>query len=105
MITQGQLESNYGKTEGEKLFSYLCNKNVGGINNAKGNTFENFFAVYRIAELAAQNLHDTSHLISSQIRVFVDDLVIENTDSHSAHHFQIKDIEKLTWKRGEKVTI
>jgi hypothetical protein len=39
---------------GSDVLSYLANKNRGGISGEKGNTYENFFAVYQLALLAKE---------------------------------------------------
>ena len=36
----------------DTVVQYLSNKNRGGTSNAKGNTYENFFAVYQLALLS-----------------------------------------------------
>jgi len=70
------LESVF-EEDGQKYFEYLSNKNRGGTNNQKGNTFENFFTLYKIAEAFNKNIDPENILFSSQAFCFVDDLVIE----------------------------
>lgn len=100
MATLAELQNLRGKDEGEQLFKYLGNKNKGGINNAKGASFENFFAVFKIAQLADKNVHDSTTHLSAQTPEFVDDLIIESANPPTAHHFQIKDVTALAWDAG-----
>jgi hypothetical protein len=76
MITLEVLEAIF-EENGEKYFEYLSNKNRGGINNYKGNTFENFFTLYKIVEAFNKNIDPRNILFSSQDFCFIDDLVIE----------------------------
>jgi hypothetical protein len=105
MATLAKLESLYGTPKAEQLLSYLKSKHQGGINNSKGNTFENFFAIYKIALLAKKNVKDKDNLISSQVSCFVDDLAIEMLAVPSADYFQIKDVATLSWDSGHTYTI
>lgn len=105
MATFAKLESLYGTPKAEELFSYLKNKHQGGTNNSKGNTFENFFAIYKIALLAKKDIKDKDNLISSQIQCFVDDLAIETPSIPGANYFQIKDVATLSWDSGQNHTI
>ena len=57
---------------------YLKHKNRGGKNNAKGNRYENYYAVFQIALLL--NSHherlDDVYLTTQLSNAFVDDLLI-----------------------------
>lgn len=93
------LKSVFG-TEGERLHNYLANKNKGGHNNAKGNVFENFYAVFQIAKCFNEKSDTGNTLFSSQVFAFIDDLVIEFSAGSSICYFQIKDVEILSWTSG-----
>jgi len=96
MITLELLE-NVFEENGPKYFEYLSNKNRGGTNNQKGNTFENFFTLYKIAEAFNKNIDPENILFSSQTFCFVDDLVIEQTKGKIHRFYQIKDVANLEW--------
>jgi hypothetical protein len=83
----------------EKNIQYLRNKYRGGSINQKGNSYENFFAIYQLALLAKevieQEIDDIA--IFSQRMAFVDDLIIDRGLGLDLHHFQIKESKSLSW--------
>jgi hypothetical protein len=102
MATLEQLVEAFGPEVGTKHFRYLHNKHRGGVNNAKGNNFENFFAVYKIALLLDSKSSESETLISGQTTRFIDDLLIEN--EFSKKYFQIKDVQSIAWtKQGHSL--
>ena len=98
MDTRQQLLQVYTEEESIILHEYLKNKNKGGKNNSKGNTFENQFAVYKIANLINTHTEQESVFLSTQVFCFVDDLVIELDHIGDIEFYQIKDVKKLGWK-------
>jgi len=86
----------------ESYFSYLKNKNKGGLNNSKGNTFENHFTIYKIARSFNKFYKEDNLYFSSQMFAFVDDLVIEQYDEHKNNgwFYQIKNVQTLDWSGG-----
>src|SRR5258708_33203067 len=100
MITLEQLIDVFG-TDGNKLFEYLKNKNKGGVNNSKGNIFENFFTVYQIAKFFNSKANPNDVLFSSQVICFIDHLVIEEIEGKNDRHYQIKDVLALGWNSGD----
>jgi hypothetical protein len=96
MITLKSLEAVFGEN-GLGYFEYLVNKNRGGISNNKGNTFENFFTVYKIAKSFNENINPGDIYFSSQVFCFVDDLVVEQLAERNHWFYQIKDIASLEW--------
>lgn len=87
----------------EEVLSYLTNKNRGGTNSTKGNTYENFFAVYQLALLSTIVIEDNKEVIfSSQIIAFVDDLIIDCKDNTTLRHYQLKNSPSVTWGEGLK---
>lgn len=87
-------------TEAER--KYLKNKNKGGKNNAKGNRYENYYAVFQIALLL--NSHherlDDVCLATQLSDTFVDDLLIGVENSNKTYH-QIKDVKDQSWNKGK----
>ncbi|MBC7882013.1 MAG: hypothetical protein H7Y37_11860 [Anaerolineae bacterium] len=83
---------------GADALQYVNNKHSGGQNNAKGNSFENYFTLFQIAELAHE-FFDTqeSVIFSAQILAFLDDLVIVLPRRKEVRNHQIKDIADLSW--------
>jgi hypothetical protein len=100
MVTLMQLEASFGK-DGATLHEYLNNKHRGGINNTKGNVFENFFAVYKIASWWEKAISPDEIIFSAQVVSFIDDLVIEKTSVPvKKMHYQVKDVQTITWLQG-----
>jgi hypothetical protein len=88
---------------GSPTLEYLKNKNQGGISNNKGNTYENFFAVYQLALLAKDVIEDSKDIyFSSQVCSFVDDLIINRVDDNTLQHHQLKNSLNIKWGTGEK---
>lgn len=85
---------------------YLKNKHKGGQNNSKGNTYENYYATYQIADRMFRYLKQLENVhFSSQLEnVFVDDLLIVHPDSHKTYH-QLKNTASLTWQTGTSQTL
>ena len=96
MISKEELERLYG-ARGAACFTYLNDKHKGGVNNSKGNTFENQFAVYKIATVFNEGASEQTTLFSSQVLCFIDDLVIEREDKNEVEHYQLKDVKSLSW--------
>jgi hypothetical protein len=87
---------------GDAVLDYVNNKHRGGQNNAKGNSFENYFTLFQIAELACEFFEtDETVIFSSQILTFLDDLVITLPQRKEVRNHQIKDIEDLSWGKAE----
>lgn len=99
MITLEQLRTTFGE-DGEKQFEYLRNKNKGGVNNSKGNTFENFYTVYQIVKAFNDSPKWDNCRFSSQVFCYIDDLVIEEEEDKINRYYQIKDVADLGWSNG-----
>ncbi len=101
MSNREKLKLALGTDEGEKQFKYLSNKHRGGKANAKGNSFENHFAVHQIAKYLNKEADHNDTTFSTQIEAFVDDFLIRHsTDDYECYH-QLKDVERLSWTSGE----
>ncbi|MBD1842480.1 hypothetical protein H6F89_03430 [Cyanobacteria bacterium FACHB-63] len=88
---------------GNDALVYLMNKHQGGSSNEKGNTYENFFAVYQLACLARDALEEGKSIqVLSQILAFVDDLIISNQADNYLRHYQLKNSPTVTWGTGLK---
>ena len=84
----------------ESDLRYLDNKHRGGVNNANGNAYEHYYAIYRISTLLflhKDNLHDIK--IGSQIRAFIDDLYVK--EFYHMTYYQIKNVHELSWNYGK----
>lgn len=80
---------------------YLSRKHIGGTSGEKGNTYENFFAVYQLAKLARVVIEANSKIaIASQIQAFVDDLIIVMNDESLFQHYQLKNSPSVVWGTG-----
>lgn len=86
---------------GNEVAEYLVNKNRGGNSGAKGNTYENFFAVYQLALLSQLVIESNKKIqLSSQTLAFVDDFIIDCQDKTPLQHYQLKNSQKETWGQG-----
>ena len=85
---------------------YLENKHRGGINNAKGNSYEVLYAVYKIALLLSLYPENYEEIIlSSQIKdAFVDDLLVRHYCG-KRDFYQLKNTTCLTWQSGSSHTL
>lgn len=105
MISKGILKKKYPNEIAQAYFVYLANKHRGGVNNSKGNTYENFYTVYKIAQEIKNHSKGKNTSITSQAYAFVDDLVIEYDRKYKNRRrtrvkksfFQIKDVSDLSW--------
>ncbi|WP_009632888.1 hypothetical protein [Synechocystis sp. PCC 7509] len=85
----------------EESLRYIHNKNRGGSSAAKGNTYENFFAIYQIALRSQQVIESNKEIIlSSQIVAFVEDLIVDCQDANPLQHYQLKNSENESWGQG-----
>lgn len=100
MYTEDQIRDQFGN----EVLSYLRNKNRGGTNAEKGNTYENFFATYQLACLAPQIIEqDETIYLASQILAFVDDLIIDCCNPETPlKHYQLKNSQSVSWGQGIK---
>lgn len=88
----------------EEDLKYVENKHRGGYNNAKGNKYETFYAVYYI--LRYMNTCDANYIrCYSQVKyAFLDDFLISYKDKKIYH--QIKNKKSISWgKEDTKGTI
>ena len=102
MYTYEQIRQLFGSD----VLSYLANKNRGGISGEKGNTYENFFAVYQLALLATEVVENQREInFYSQIIAFVDDLIVVCQDNITFQHYQLKNRTDVTWgNRPQSIT-
>lgn len=87
-------------TEDEK--TYLKNKHRGAINNAKGNLYENYYAVYQIVS-CINAYFEQSCLVFFQTQLqdsFVDDLLIHLPDITIYH--QLKNTNSICWESSKE---
>lgn len=74
---------------------YVENKHRGGENNAKGNSFEAFYAVYYILKHFNLGDEDKTYFFPQIKLAFVDDLMISCLGKNTFH--QIKNKENVSW--------
>ena len=77
---------------------YLKNKHRGGKSSAKGNLYEEYYAVYQLALLIDKYRSTPSnvHLATQVPETFVDDLLIVQEGLHKTYH-QLKDVKNISW--------
>ena len=84
---------------------YLANKHRGGLNNSKVNSYENIFAIYKIASLLKDYQNTQETVISAQIEdAFVDDLFL-SLPQDKYEFYQIKNVQSLTWQSGSSQSL
>ncbi|NJM76538.1 MAG: hypothetical protein HC852_13060 [Acaryochloridaceae cyanobacterium RU_4_10] len=98
MFREDQIQHQFGT----KVLNYVKNKHRGGTNSEKGNTYENFFAVFQLAFLAPQIIEFNDEIfLASQILAFVDDLIIDRQQTEMPlKHFQLKNSTRVSWGQG-----
>ncbi len=76
---------------------YLANKHRGGISNAKGNLYEDYYVVFQIASCLARykNQMDSVTFQSQLEDTFVDDLLVAHPSKNVYH--QIKNTKSINW--------
>jgi hypothetical protein bacD2_24866 len=76
---------------------YLKNKHKGGNNNSKGNIYESFYTTYCIALFMNSHITqlDSVHFTSQLEECFVDDLLIEESNTASSDISSNKGCEKF----------
>jgi hypothetical protein len=85
----------------DTTLDYLRRKNRGGTSGGKGTTYEDYFAVYQLAYLSKDVVEGGKVIyFSSQIRAFVDDLIID-CSSEPLKHYQLKNSCKVSWSSGK----
>ncbi len=85
--------------------SYLNNKHRGGANNFKGDCYENYYSVYKIALLLKHfPLNDITKISAQVADSFVDDICISHKQGQ-VEFYQIKNVKSLTWQSGSSHTI
>lgn len=81
---------------------HLKNKHIGGVNNQKGNDFENIYSTKEIIRLFATHPTCKGISIAAQIKdAFVDDFLIIEPNGTRIYH-QIKNTENLSWGNPQK---
>ncbi|NJM00536.1 MAG: hypothetical protein HC924_17965 [Synechococcaceae cyanobacterium SM2_3_2] len=99
MFSEQDIKSQFN----DETLTYLKNKHRGGGNNQKGNTYENHFAVCRIAQCAQAVVEEGRRfLFWSQVLTFVDDLIIEHQEANLRQHYQLKSGSSQVWGSGLK---
>lgn len=88
---------------GARAAAYARNKNRGGLNNARGASYETYYAAARIIQLMAQALRDDDDgeetVLEEQRKCFVDDLIVEKAGRST--YSQIKSGDSTSWNSGK----
>jgi len=95
---------------GKIALEYLENKHRGGISGQKGTRYEDYYAVFRLAEHAGPSYsiegglggNETMQFISQVRKCFVDDLVILGGGLSQEHFHQLRNVQNLSWGNGAK---
>jgi len=97
-------ETFVSKKLGADVLKTLNNQNRGGKNNAKGNRFEQFFAVYKMAKLYYEAKNDDIEISSQSDCTFVDDLIVYNKTVGKKTSYQLKDSKKVYWHNNKGIS-
>lgn len=82
---------------GDAVFTYLKRKNRGGDSSQKGTRYEDYFAIYKLAQLAPAIMESGLTVdFRSQILAFVDDLIID-IEAEPIQHYQLKNSSAVSW--------
>lgn len=83
------------RSEEDKI--YLANKHKGGVANAKGGLYEDYYAVYQMVTCIAKYKRELEGVaFQTQLEdTFVDDLLIAHPDINVYH--QLKNTQQLSW--------
>ncbi|HAT30475.1 MAG TPA: hypothetical protein DCW29_06350 [Janthinobacterium sp.] len=86
---------------GEQARKYVLNKKTGGESSKKGNRYEDYFLVYKAAEIAVEYLQKGGKWPSlhGQVLGFVDDVVVKAVDK--TEYFQLKNSPSISWTKGD----
>lgn len=99
MYTDEQIRELFGN----EVLQYLTHKNRGGVSGEKGNTYENFFAVYQLALLAQEVIESHKEIkLFTQVLAFVDDLIVDRKNDTPLQHYQLKNSSSVAWGTGLK---
>lgn len=83
----------------KRVSNYLQKKNLGGFINQRGNTYENYFALFRIIQNANKYSSALSTIkYSAQETTFVDDLLV--LEGSKRFLYQLKTSKSLSWGSG-----
>lgn len=86
---------------GTDTLQYLDRKHRGGVSGAKGTVYESFFAVYQVASLVPESLQADSNIhVETQLKEFVDDIVISDYNNEIRKHYQLKNSTSISWTAG-----
>src|SRR4051812_21865889 len=88
---------------GQAALEYLKSKHQGGVNGQKGTRYEDYYAVFRLAEHAAAAYStgnglggsESMRFMSQVKRCFVDDLVIEGGQQQARFH-QLRNAQRVS---------
>lgn len=79
---------------------YLQRKHTGGNSGQKGTRYEDYFAVYKLAQLAPGIVEQGLIVyFASQLLAFVDDLIID-VPTQPLQHYQLKNSTTISWTGG-----
>lgn len=85
------LEQFVSHTFGLEQLLQLKRIHQGGQNNSKGNTYEQYYLLFKSFEIASQDHLDlTQHYLQSQTYAFVDDICYIDQEQHIKHNYQAK---------------
>lgn len=100
--TTHELEQFVQHNFGDKYVKSLQNIHRGGINNAKGNQYEQYYLLFKIFQLANQEDFDLEqHYLQSQPYAFVDDICYIDKQHNIKHNYQLKNSQgqTATWSK------
>jgi len=104
----------YSKQAIKKLFGRGAVERIkarhrGGVSGQKGSRFEDFFAVFRLAEElshcygggTARFKNARRAIVRAQVFAIIDDIAVEIKTPRINEHYQMKNVGRLTWESIE----
>jgi len=88
-------------TFGTDILTYVANKKRGGDSGRKGTRYEDFFFLYKAAEIAVKYLAAPKPwpTVRGQVFGFVDDVVV--IEPNRTDYYQLKNVKSITWTSGD----
>lgn len=102
MVLQGHACEDVKRYISNDMAKYLCRKLAGGKANDDGGKYESHFAVWMIANTAADILNglaDDATQVATQFPGFVDDFVLYKPANNEKYSYQLKNSPSITWGR------
>jgi hypothetical protein len=100
---ESEITSLFGVKEAKRVHQ----RHTGGTAGQKGTRFEDYFAVYKLAEHLGRSYDPSGKFrdpkkihVHNQVYAFVDDVAVEFQASRTIEHYQLKNAVSVSWDAG-----